>query len=48
LIAEIIWNLAISWFGLPASSSYTLIGSIIGVGITNACYVVDEMFVKKE
>src|SRR5262244_895799 len=36
LIAAIIWNLGTWWFGLPASSSHTLIGSIIGVGITNA------------
>ncbi len=36
LIAAIIWNLGTWVFGLPASSSHTLIGSIIGVGITNA------------
>src|ERR1700723_2223530 len=36
LIAAIIWNLGTCSFGLPASSSHTLIGSIIGVGITNA------------
>src|SRR5215471_4223529 len=36
LIAAIIWNLGTWWFGLPASSSHTLIGSIIGVGIMNA------------
>jgi PiT family inorganic phosphate transporter len=35
LIAAIIWNLGTWYFGLPASSSHTLIGSIIGVGITN-------------
>jgi len=35
LIAAIIWNLSTWWFGLPASSSHTLIGSIIGVGIAN-------------
>jgi inorganic phosphate transporter, PiT family len=35
LIAAIIWNLATWWRGLPASSSHTMIGSIIGVGITN-------------
>ncbi len=32
LIAAIIWNLGTWYFGLPASSSHTLIGSIIGVG----------------
>jgi len=36
LIAAILWNLGTWWFGLPASSSHTLIGSIIGVGIANA------------
>jgi PiT family inorganic phosphate transporter len=36
LIAAIIWNLGTWYFGLPASSSHTLIGSIIGVGIANA------------
>ncbi len=35
LIAAIIWNLSTWWFGLPASSSHTMIGSIIGVGIAN-------------
>jgi inorganic phosphate transporter, PiT family len=35
LVAAIIWNLSTWYFGLPASSSHTLIGSIIGVGITN-------------
>ena len=36
LIAAIMWNLGTWYFGLPASSSHTLIGSIIGVGIANA------------
>ena len=36
LIAAIIWNLGTWYLGLPASSSHTLIGSIIGVGIVNA------------
>jgi len=35
LIAAIIWNLGTWWFGLPSSSSHTLIGSIIGVGLMN-------------
>jgi len=35
LIAAIIWNLATWWRGLPASSSHTMIGSVIGVGIAN-------------
>ena len=35
LLAAIIWNLSTWALGLPASSSHTLIGSIIGVGIAN-------------
>ena len=35
LIAAIIWNLGTWWMGLPASSSHTMVGSIIGVGIAN-------------
>src|SRR5262249_28080775 len=35
LIAAIIWNVGTWYFGLPASSSHTLIGSIIGVGLAN-------------
>jgi PiT family inorganic phosphate transporter len=36
LIAAIVWNLGTWWLGLPASSSHTLIGSIVGVGVANA------------
>jgi PiT family inorganic phosphate transporter len=35
LIAAIIWNLGTWVLGLPASSSHTMIGSIIGVGLAN-------------
>jgi PiT family inorganic phosphate transporter len=35
LTAAIIWNFGTWWLELPASSSHTLIGSIIGVGIAN-------------
>jgi PiT family inorganic phosphate transporter len=35
LAAAIIWNLGTWWMGLPASSSHTLVGSIIGVGLAN-------------
>ena len=35
LVAAIIWNLATWWRGLPASSSHTMIGSILGVGVAN-------------
>ena len=33
LLSAIIWNLGTWYFGLPASSSHTLIGSIIGIGL---------------
>jgi PiT family inorganic phosphate transporter len=36
LFAAIVWNLGTWYLGLPASSSHTLIGSIIGVGVANA------------
>jgi len=35
LIAAILWNLGTWYLGLPASSSHTLVGSIIGVGLAN-------------
>jgi inorganic phosphate transporter, PiT family len=35
LVSAILWNLGTWWLGLPASSSHTLIGSIIGVGLAN-------------
>jgi len=35
LVAAILWNLATWWKGLPASSSHTMIGSVIGVGVMN-------------
>jgi PiT family inorganic phosphate transporter len=35
LLAAIIWNLSTWWLGLPASSSHTMVGSIIGVGVAN-------------
>jgi PiT family inorganic phosphate transporter len=35
LLAAIIWNLGTWFLGLPASSSHTMVGSIIGVGIAN-------------
>jgi phosphate/sulfate permease len=38
LLAAIIWNLGTLYCGLPSSSSHTLIGSIIGVGIERPCF----------
>src|SRR5262245_9789067 len=36
LIAGVAWNLGTWYLGLPVSSSHTLIGSILGVGIANS------------
>ncbi|NDV11982.1 inorganic phosphate transporter [Crenobacter caeni] len=36
LTAAIVWNLGTWYFGLPASSSHTLIGALLGVGVANA------------
>ncbi|BET82303.1 inorganic phosphate transporter PitA [Edwardsiella anguillarum] len=51
LLAAIIWNLGTWYFGLPASSSHTLIGAIIGIALTNALMthtsVVDALNIPK-
>lgn len=36
LIAAILWNLLTWWYGIPSSSSHTLIGGFIGAAIMNA------------
>jgi PiT family inorganic phosphate transporter len=36
LIAAVLWNLGTWFYGLPASSSHTLIGAILGVGLANS------------
>ncbi|GGI26638.1 inorganic phosphate transporter [Pedobacter mendelii] len=36
LIAAIIWNLLTWWYGIPSSSSHTLIGGFAGAGMTYA------------
>jgi PiT family inorganic phosphate transporter len=36
LVSAIIWNVGTWWRGLPASSSHTLIGAIMGVGLMNS------------
>jgi phosphate/sulfate permease len=36
LLAGVIWNLGTWWYGLPVSSSHTLIGAILGVGLANS------------
>jgi PiT family inorganic phosphate transporter len=35
LVASVLWNLGTWWRGLPVSSSHTMIGSILGVGLMN-------------
>ena len=36
LISAIMWNVGTWYLGLPASSSHTMIGAIMGVGVANA------------
>ncbi len=36
LIAAIVWNLVTWWFGIPSSSSHTLIGGFLGAALMNA------------
>lgn len=36
LVAAIIWNLITWWFGIPSSSSHTLIGGFIGAALAHA------------
>jgi PiT family inorganic phosphate transporter len=44
LISSIVWNLGTWYLGLPASSSHTLIGSIVGVGLMNSLMSPDSAF----
>ncbi len=39
LLAAITWNLITWWFGIPSSSSHTLIGGFAGAGMTNAAFM---------
>jgi inorganic phosphate transporter, PiT family len=36
LIAAIIWNLVTWWWGLPSSSSHTLVGGLIGAAVSHS------------
>lgn len=38
LIAAIIWNLLTWWYGIPSSSSHTLIGGFAGAAFAHACW----------
>src|SRR5579862_2016339 len=44
LFSAIIWNLGTWYLGLPASSSHTLIGAIVGVGLMNSLMAPDSAF----
>jgi inorganic phosphate transporter, PiT family len=44
LISAIIWNLGTWYLGLPASSSHTLVGAILGVGLANSWYAGAQQF----
>ena len=44
LISAMIWNLGTWYLGLPASSSHTLIGAIIGVGLANSLMTPGRVF----
>ena len=44
LISAILWNLGTWYLGLPASSSHTLIGSIMGVGLANSLLAKGHVF----
>ncbi|MDR3441007.1 inorganic phosphate transporter [Telmatospirillum sp.] len=44
LLSAIVWNLGTWYLGLPASSSHTLIGSILGVGLMNSYLAADRAF----
>src|SRR5262245_24313638 len=44
LVSAIVWNLSTWYRGLPASSSHTLIGSIMGVGLANSLLARGNVF----
>jgi PiT family inorganic phosphate transporter len=44
LISATLWNLGTWYLGLPASSSHTLIGSILGVGLANSLFSAGHEF----
>ncbi len=46
LLSAIIWNLGTWYLGLPASSSHTLVGSIMGVGLANSLLSPGHVFGK--
>lgn len=51
LFAAILWNLGTWYLGLPTSSSHTLIGTLIGIGLINAiinhCSIIQGLNISK-
>src|SRR5689334_9105400 len=45
LIAAIIWNLLTWWYGIPSSSSHTLIGGFAGAAIAHAYATMDGIHI---
>src|SRR6201996_1774810 len=44
LLSAIIWNVGTWYLGLPASSSHSLVGAVLGVGMANAWLSGDHTF----
>lgn len=44
LLSAIVWNVGTWYLGLPASSTHTLIGSIVGVGLMNSLLSSGQQF----
>lgn len=47
LVAAIIWNLLTWWFGIPSSSSHTMVGGFVGAAVAKAGFsavYMDEVF----
>jgi phosphate/sulfate permease len=44
LVSAILWNLGTWYLGLPASSSHTLVGAILGVGLANSLVTAEQAF----
>ena len=42
LVAAIVWNLLTWWWGIPSSSSHTLIGGFSGAALANAYFYMDS------
>src|SRR5688500_2818868 len=47
LIAAITWNLLTWWYGIPSSSSHTLIGGFAGAALAGAGFDIDSINISK-